>query len=236
MASSADDLKSQVSQTFQSDASPTEIAQTLSTLIDDDDGQSDDSSKRWPIGETYNALLSHIRLSTTHDSPLQSKLIDVLLALKQKRDLGPLGICVRDAWNGELNSNNVEQWASLNAFAARMTQAQVSNFDLYAIWAFRPALEASTTDENVQKHIPAAAVWMFYAGSRLYDLSKKSEAPEDWGRAARGGARWEGPDGYSIERWNLWKQSFKESSSSDSKYKDLAGQAYDTMSSLETDA
>ncbi|KAI0316195.1 hypothetical protein OF83DRAFT_284827 [Amylostereum chailletii] len=161
----------------------------------------------------YDAILAHVRLRTTHSSQDQDRLVGLLASLKARAaatdaspELYPLGLNIRELWNGELEENTVEQWTALNAFVARLAQAEISNFDPFGIWAMRAALEDEATTGG---WIPAAAVWVLYAGRRMYALSR--EEGREWTRATRGGARWkDGPDGYSIGRWQLWKDGFRQ--------------------------
>ncbi len=96
----------------------------------------------------------------------------------------------------------------MNAFVARITDAQVSDFDLYAIWELREALEHpvdSSTDVKVQ----AAAQWIFFAGPRLYQSEKIFEHEPLVLDPARGGPLFDGERGFTKERWVFWKQRFE---------------------------
>ena len=59
-------------------------------------------------------------------------------------------------------------WLNCNAFQARITVALVSCFDLYAMWLFRHCLEEEHRPENLDINIPALAMWVHFAGQRLY--------------------------------------------------------------------
>ena len=96
----------------------------------------------------------------------------------------------------------------LTIFAARLNAREVQSFSLYAIWAFRAALEGDTPwcppgPRSVT--IPAACAWIKYAGEHLIKLDN------DYGRAARGGTLWSGNNGYCRERWQLWREGFSRS-------------------------
>lgn len=89
----------------------------------------------------------------------------------------------------------------------------VGGYDLYAIWAFRSSLE-SAEGKDAKGWIPAAKAWITHTGVRLYALSL---ARVDMGTPARGGPRWiqstkenAGFQGFSVERWELWKEIFEE--------------------------
>lgn len=97
--------------------------------------------------------------------------------------------------------------------------------------------QASGLDLN--KEVPVAAVWIFYAGRTMWDFSqqRKSCVFYKGDRAAMGGARWKGSYGYSPERWKLWKIAFEEllqSQDLGSQAKDFASRALKEMEVIET--
>ncbi|THV07768.1 hypothetical protein K435DRAFT_772153 [Dendrothele bispora CBS 962.96] len=168
----------------------------------------------------YDEVLRRVR-TTTHDSLTQDKLVKLLGVIKATRPepkenywsyLYPLGLSVRELWNDDHTST---VWASLNAFTARLSVAGVLDFRVYGIWAMRYSLEdakihpGTATDSdgldatvlNVQ--IPAAAAWILYAGSLMWDLCETNAYQDDG--SARGGPKWEGKGGYSQPRWVFWK-------------------------------
>lgn len=166
----------------------------------------------------FDEILTRIR-SASHDSPIQDKLVQLLGAKSTWTPLDALGISIRDLWNGTVEQHGVVGWASLNAFVARLAQAEVSDFDDYGIWSIRSALEDFTFEDPaavtgkvkegelnpdvLDKFIPAAAVWPIYAGRRLLALSKEAK---EGSRSTRGGPSWTGKPGYNLERWNFWKE------------------------------
>ncbi|KAJ7597682.1 hypothetical protein C8J56DRAFT_326122 [Mycena floridula] len=180
----------------------------------------------------FNEILYRIG-SSVHDDAIQNQLIELLAAMKSSdgiwKSLEVLGIAVRDLWNGSVEDHGTEGWASLNAFVARVTASETTNFDDYGIWAMRYALEDDSIapdptavmkdgelkPEVLDQHVPAAAVWILYAGDRMRNLSVKGD---EGSRSTRGGPLWEGKPGYSKERWNFWKERF----SSFSERQDLA--------------
>jgi len=182
---SSSSVEEQVLSLLNSQDSPASIAQSLRPLTSD----------------KANAILSFIRSSQSSLS--QDAVVSILKEIPSS-ELEDLGMSIRSAWNGELKDNTVDEWTQLNAFVARINQAQISNFDLYAIWAFRPSLEASPYSTD---RVPAAKAWILYSGARLWQLSRDKTG---LGRAARGGERWKGFEGYNKERWQLWKDAFKE--------------------------
>jgi hypothetical protein len=183
----------------------------------------------------FDDILARVR-STTHDDPLHERAIEIIQALKgtksDKRDwsqLQPLGMTIRELWNGNLSENSVDGWASLNSFVARLAQREIvpGGFDPYGIWSMRSALE--TDDDDVEGHVPAAAVWPIYAGTRMYNLSKQGGEES---RTLRGGNKWTGKAAYSLERWQFWKgelQKISENQSFQAKPREIAKQALGAM-------
>lgn len=64
-------------------------------------------------------------------------------------------------------------WASLNAFTARITLASVLNFEDYAIWSLERTLEEELMTDEVDDNLPAAAMWIIYAGQMIYHNAAK---------------------------------------------------------------
>jgi len=179
----------------------------------------DEPPEPWVL---YDRILRCIE-ATTHDSPTQDKLVRLLGALKATRpepkenywsSLYPLGLETRELWN---DKHSATVWASLNAFTARLTSSEVLDFKVYGIWAMRYSLEDDYHDlEDVGQvnpgelnpaaldvQIPAAAVWIFYFGQKIWDLCMTNVHEHD--RAAMGGPKWEGKGGYNQPRWVFWK-------------------------------
>jgi len=205
----------------------------------------------------YDEILYRVRI-VTHDDPQQEKLVELLAAIKEIRSskfgadywhsLDPLGLSIRELWNGELRENSVESWASLNAFSARLAQVELLNLDDYAIWAMRYSLEDGTlgkvsevtgqvkegelNPDVLDAHIPAAAVWIFYARSLIWQLSQKNA---DASTSTRGGPAWNGSAGYSVERWNFWKERlgyFSERDDLSEKTRSMAKRAKELMENV----
>ena len=100
-------------------------------------------------------------------------------------------------------------WTSLNAFTARLTVASVLNFETYAIWILRHTLEEERMNEEVDDNLPAAAMWIIYAGQMVYhnaakDYTDSTETHPSYIRYLR---KFTKP--FSIERWNFWKERFE---------------------------
>ena len=106
------------------------------------------------------------------------------------------------------------------------------SFSLYAIWAFRAALEGDTPwchpgPRSVT--IPAACAWVEHAGAYLIKLD------DDYGRAGQGGTLWTGKSGYCKERWQLWRNGLRLAAEDASLSQDIregAGQAAGRIAEL----
>ncbi|KAK0205381.1 hypothetical protein DFS33DRAFT_1383277 [Desarmillaria ectypa] len=232
-----------------------EAAQRLTASIEADLTEPPDDYSANPV---FNEILYRIRL-VAHDHSWQDKLVTLVEHVQttksSKRDwtgLVPLGLTMRELWNGALEKNTTEMWASLNVFAARLTMAEIIDFDNYGIWAMRYALEDDTLaskpeevtgkvnegelkQEALDSHVPTAAVWAIYAGRRMWALAQKGG---ERSRATRGGLRWKSPPGYCVERWNLWKerfQSFVGRQDLNAQTKEMSEEAYVIMTKVNGD-
>jgi len=104
-----------------------------------------------------------------------------------------------------------EHWLNLNAFAARLTNSQVLDLSLYAIWAMREALETHLEDVKPavrDETLRAAALWVEFCGQRLYSMETIWESGPRKGDVARGGPLYSGPTGFCKARWELWRERF----------------------------
>lgn len=127
-------------------------------------------------------------------------------------------------------------WASLNAFTARITLASVLNFEDYAIWSLERTLEEELMTDEVDDNLPAAAMWIIYAGQMVYYNAAKDYTdftpthPPD----IRYLRKFTKP--FSMERWNFWKERFEFFQSHEVLKKitrDSAGEALSTMVEIE---
>ncbi|KAH7064943.1 hypothetical protein B0J12DRAFT_693339 [Macrophomina phaseolina] len=109
-------------------------------------------------------------------------------------------------------SKSDNSFVNLNAFFARLTAADVSDFSLYAVWILREALE-DPEDEDIAKTtspalLEAASVWLVYAAETLSKLSKEGKQFD--GKMARPGRSLSifkdapGWRGFCEDRWETW--------------------------------
>ncbi|KAJ4340005.1 hypothetical protein N0V95_007641 [Ascochyta clinopodiicola] len=133
--------------------------------------------------------------------------------------LTDLSLAFREAYNdvptpADASTVEIDAWANLNFFYARVTEKRILDLSIHAIWSMRAALETPAEDDAegtaAQKydvHVPAAAAWIFGMGRMLWhkeeDLTPKDRKQ---GNPARGGELWKGVAGFSKERWGLWKE------------------------------
>ena len=107
------------------------------------------------------------------------------------------------------------EWTRHNAFLARLVvNPDHPHRSVYLGRAFEalvPALE--TAPENIEQlsaDVPAAAVWLIYAGNVFYEAAISAQ---DMGPLRqKGGMLWQaigGEGGYSRTRWAFWKSRFK---------------------------
>lgn len=151
-----------------------------------------------------------------------------------------------------------QQWININAFAAKLTAAHVTDLKLWAIWAFRDALEdepwnRSFNPEEIDKArreaklygrtidildgiVPAAAQWIFHAGHLVFQCQEEYPPGAHTGDPARGGDLWKGKHGFCKERWQLWKARFQwvtEAQELREETRVVAKEAVDVMEKIE---
>ena len=100
-------------------------------------------------------------------------------------------------------------WTSLNAFTARLTVASVSNFEWYAMWILRHTLEEVRIDKEVDDNLPAAAIWIKYAGQFIYHNAAKEYTDSETTHPPHIQYIRTFSKPFSKERWNFWKERFE---------------------------
>jgi hypothetical protein len=142
-------------------------------------------------------------------SYLYSEMTDFSMACREAYNDAPA------AQNGFIEKE-VDAWAHMNFFLARITDRNIFDLSMYFIFAMRTALEDKLQDDPeataVQKYdayVPAAGAWIMAAGHQLYRMQKDFTPSDDkHGDPARGGELWEGKSELSKERWMFWKERF----------------------------
>ncbi|KAG7445542.1 uncharacterized protein BT62DRAFT_840942, partial [Guyanagaster necrorhizus] len=100
------------------------------------------------------------------------------------KDLPVFGANMREHWNFFDANEDVERtpkrerWVNLNAFVAGLTAARIHDFELYALWQLRDAIEEpieeregeggeKRIDKSFDAKIPAAVQWILYCGELI---------------------------------------------------------------------
>lgn len=133
-----------------------------------------------------------------------------------------------------------EEWTRHHAFRARLHAAPRSlNYEKDALIAIVPALEeGEKAPEEISLNIPAAAVWILYAGEQIYTCrSEWGRKPPNGCKPAEGGPLWNGKIGFCPKRWALWKDRFQwvtmQSDMTD-EAREMAGKAVEKMNEIES--
>ncbi|OCL01602.1 hypothetical protein AOQ84DRAFT_230769 [Glonium stellatum] len=226
--------------------------------------------------EELGYTILHVAKQTPwRDAAGQKKLVDLVRALKARPDPPPpakmtkalrnnwswsvwselsmLSPSARESWNDQpgcgagFSVPEIHAWANVNAFIARITQAGLAGFWMYAIWALRDALEEEHLDYDLRHKpekaaklldafIPAAAVWIIVMGRELWekdeDLTPKSRNEGD---PARGGKLWKGKSAFCKERWDLWATRFEALSKMEglmAETREIAAEAFASMEKI----
>lgn len=138
-------------------------------------------------------------------SYIYSALTDLSMACREVMNEAP------EAYAPQIEIN---AWANVNFFFARLTEKGLLDLSLFAIWVMRSALEneqhddaEGTAAQKFDVHVPAATAWIFGMGRALY-TKEKDLTPTDrkQGNPAKGGELWKGKAEFSKERWALWKE------------------------------
>lgn len=199
--------------------------------------KSDDDIIHGKLVELIDAI-KHLE-SPTNDAGENSKCWGMTLW----EDLPIFGANMRESWNffdeeeDTERAPKCERWVNLNAFVARLTAARVYDFNLYAIWQLRDALEEPIEDSSFDAKIPAAVQWILYCGELIYTSKEEYEHGPRVGDPARGGELWKGEKrGFCEERWCFWKSRFAELQHYEKllpETRELAGKAVQVMESIE---
>ncbi|KAF3921573.1 hypothetical protein AA313_de0204227 [Arthrobotrys entomopaga] len=102
---------------------------------------------------------------------------------------------------GELEEEEEDEYTPLRA---------AGDYSLYAIHTLRELERGKQCAEIQNVDISAAAVWVIFAGEKLYEMCKVGRRYA--GTVARGGEEYagEGWKGFSVDRWKVWEAGFME--------------------------
>ncbi|KAK2590956.1 hypothetical protein QQS21_011352 [Conoideocrella luteorostrata] len=211
--------------------SPTELsAETTAGEIDKLYPSDAAAAEDW-LWSFWTILVGVAKKIPADDARLQL-LVMMIQKLKTKRDEGVemwgqktrvwselpmLGPVMRDAWNlspdfdaSDDDNKTIEEWISLNSFAARLYGASLQDWHNFAIWELRSGLEETPEDRPNAKdtRIATAYEWIVHAGKELHKQGqevKKLDAMET--RALKPGSLFKSDNsGLTNERWNFWKE------------------------------
>jgi len=89
------------------------------------------------------------------------------------------GPSARESWNDFPGCGagyalpEIHAWQNVNAFVARLSAGEVSDFWRYGIWALRDGLEEVDAEKtNADEHntsVSTTAVWILVVGKELYE-------------------------------------------------------------------
>ncbi|KAF2639177.1 hypothetical protein P280DRAFT_55731 [Massarina eburnea CBS 473.64] len=202
---------------------------TITTRVDEAISANKLSSMNWP--DLWYSIIHTSKRITYHDTSLHTKLVVLVQAIKQLPDpassdatkpfyssLPDFSLAAREAYNdsphyGSGNAaSEIFAWANYNYFLAGLTASSVIDRSLYAIWALRAALEDNHDGDvaGYDAYVPAAAVWVFALGKKLYDKEEDlTPSNPNMGNPARGGELWTGGPEFSKKRWAFWGGRFR---------------------------
>ncbi|GAO14597.1 hypothetical protein UVI_02009500 [Ustilaginoidea virens] len=210
---------------------PTELsAETAADEIDKlyPAGTPDAEDFLWSL---WSLLVSVAKKIPAHDAR-QQLLVTMIEKLKSKRDdqvqmwgqttrvwteLPMLGPVMRDSWNfspdfdgSDGDNGTIQEWISLNSFAARLYGAGLQPWVNLAIWELRSGLEETPEDRPNARdtRIATAHEWITHAGKQLYRNGRQPQKLDDVEqRALKPGRLFKSEtSGLSNERWNFWRE------------------------------
>jgi hypothetical protein len=127
-----------------------------------------------------------------------------------------IGIIINDDSDSEKQSRIRD--INFQAFAARLTTEGVFDLSRLAVYRIRNVLEEDpnfyiASYDKVGPHLDAgilpANVWISLASKPIFGFSKANGEGADRNDMA-GGKHWKGSAGFSVERWQFWKQKLDE--------------------------
>jgi hypothetical protein len=107
-----------------------------------------------------------------------------------------------------------EQYLRTNTFLARLVHLPgAPDYELYASLALRWALEDDSNAQGLSLNVPGAAMWILYAGERIWKSESEWVGPRIDRLAlymSHGSLMWDESrkNGFCLERWALWRDSF----------------------------
>ncbi|OAA51908.1 hypothetical protein NOR_00501 [Metarhizium rileyi] len=210
---------------------------------------------------SFWTLLVAVAKKIPADDPRQQLLVTTVGKLKSKRDeevemwgqktrvwseMPMLGPVMRDEWNlspdfdgSDKDNADIQEWISLNSFAARIYGASLQSWVNLAIWELRSGLEETPEDRPNAKdtRIATAYEWIVHAGKQLYANGQQVvqlDAMEQ--RALKPGSLLKiETSGLSNDRWRFWRERIGVlgAGAGSGVAKEKAQKALDTMDEIE---
>lgn len=113
------------------------------------------------------------------------------------------------------NDEQAAEYININGFEAQLWRAMGSEVEdylySYPINSYARSIEQQNPKEEFQTmdgEVAAACLWMIHGSERIWKLTKEADH-ESGGKDWRGDL-WKGEQGYSVERWELWKKRFQD--------------------------
>lgn len=189
------------------------------------------------FGDLWYSIIHSAKRKSSHEaedgkrnSHFHDKVADLVVAFRDHKikdheeynyiysELTDFGMSCREVLNDapepHASKPEIDAWANVQFFFARITEKGILDLSLYAIYTMRDALENEQQDDvegsAAQKYnvyVPAATSWIFGMGRALY-TKEKDLTPTDrrHGNPGKGGDLWKGKAEFSKERWTFWKE------------------------------
>ncbi|KAI1346374.1 hypothetical protein F5Y01DRAFT_319814 [Xylaria sp. FL0043] len=110
-------------------------------------------------------------------------------------------------------ASSYAKWKSLNSFAARIAAAQIQEWEGFAFWSLREALEKQPTPEKIECLVWVASEWIIRCGRLLLEALK--DPSDDDHRSIAVGPLCSDLSPVGMERWQFWKKRFTDIASPD---------------------
>ena len=199
--------------------------------------QSNQPTEKSGVEVIWEAITDTACDAKAEHSDAQDRLLKLLTAIKARSpngELANLGMTMRKRWNEAPPAMATSQWSNLNAFAARITAAQIHDFSLFALWTLRDSLEMprartlretsggevppkTTADAPLDELLPAAVEWLEQCGHVLFSLSQQDRPsapgpdqpdPTWLGKLCRDAGVTQ--TNFNSARWKFWRKRLQE--------------------------
>lgn len=139
----------------------------------------------------------------------------------------------------EKDQETIQEWISVNSFAARVFGAKLQPWVNFAIWECRSGLEEPPSAKASARdtHLATACEWVKHAGKELYEQGKQVQTLDSMEqRALKAGSLLDGgKPGLSGERFRFWRERIGVlgASAGSGALKEKAQEAVETMKKIE---